>query len=541
MRRQQRFLVLVIGILIGSSDVTQGQNAPQPGQNANPMPWVLRPQNSNTQTQATTERTAAQPGPEAIFAQVLATHPATAMYPITTSVEGGRVVIRGVVGTKLAYDAVVQMAIASGLPFRDHLVIDTAAAHAAADAAIAIGAAAGPAFPFDPNVSLASGPVPYPPTYGQYSPQPGVVPPYVYPQPLFGRIDEPFFGLEPPLISYPPWWGALSARRLGDLAREEAAAAALRGQGGMGFPLPGVQGQGAQPGNLAESQPLANNPPPQGVEDLPRTVEMTIDGRGVATLRGTVPSLTDRIEIGQYLAQEPGISQVINLLNVAPPNANPNPNPNPNPNFPPGDPANIVTPPPPPQPQPPPPPRDGGDNPGQVNQQQPERPIDFVQQVEAFPQDEPREIDPLAEALAGQPELDGLPIFASFRDGIVTLTGDVPTVLEAMLAYRAIEQVDGVEQVIDQLRFKVPDGQGKNPLREADSLEDVEAYLLAQLRRQLGDQAKLDRVRVLGNRLEIRGTLSHPDDRPRIEAVLRSTPLLRGFDLAPRLATANSH
>ena len=36
---------------------------------------------------------------------------------------------------------------------------------------------------------------------------------YVYPPPLFGRLDDPFFGLEPPLITYPPWFGATTARR----------------------------------------------------------------------------------------------------------------------------------------------------------------------------------------------------------------------------------------------------------------------------------------------------------------------------------------
>ena len=32
------------------------------------------------------------------------------------------------------------------------------------------------------------------------------VPPYIYPEPLFGYLDEPFYGFEPPLFSFPPWW-----------------------------------------------------------------------------------------------------------------------------------------------------------------------------------------------------------------------------------------------------------------------------------------------------------------------------------------------
>ncbi len=30
--------------------------------------------------------------------------------------------------------------------------------------------------------------------------------------PLFGRIDDPSYGSEPPLVSHPPWWPALRMR-----------------------------------------------------------------------------------------------------------------------------------------------------------------------------------------------------------------------------------------------------------------------------------------------------------------------------------------
>ena len=33
----------------------------------------------------------------------------------------------------------------------------------------------------------------------------GSAPYFVYPPPLFGRVDDPFFGFEPPLVSFPPW------------------------------------------------------------------------------------------------------------------------------------------------------------------------------------------------------------------------------------------------------------------------------------------------------------------------------------------------
>ena len=36
--------------------------------------------------------------------------------------------------------------------------------------------------------------------------QAGSAAPYIYPPPLMGRFDDPFFGFVPPLVSFPPWW-----------------------------------------------------------------------------------------------------------------------------------------------------------------------------------------------------------------------------------------------------------------------------------------------------------------------------------------------
>ena len=75
------------------------------------------------------------------------------------------------------HDAAVQMAIAFGFKFRDDLVIDTAqtlrVAMSATPSMTGYGALA-------PNLSASY---------------------YVYPQPLFGWLDDPFFGMEPPVVS----------------------------------------------------------------------------------------------------------------------------------------------------------------------------------------------------------------------------------------------------------------------------------------------------------------------------------------------------
>ena len=57
-----------------------------------------------------------------------------------------------------------------------------------------------------------------------------------------------------------------------------------------------------------------------------------------------------------------------------------------------------------------------------------------------------------------------MPIRVETHDATVTLSGRVPTVLEAMLAFRAAEQTPGIDKVDDQLEFKVPEENKANPL-----------------------------------------------------------------------------
>jgi hypothetical protein len=137
--------------------------------------------------------------------------------------------------------------------------------------------------------------------------------------------------------------------------------------------------------------------------------------------------------------------------------------------------------------------------------------------------------------MSKRPGLVNLPIRVTIHDGIVTLSGNVPTVYEAMLAFRAVQQTPGVREVYDRLEFVVPDGERRNPLIEKGRPEDVEPYLLAQIRRHVGDLAHVDQVRLRGDALEIRGTILHAEDRPRFEAILRSMSVLRGFHLEPTL------
>jgi osmotically-inducible protein OsmY len=426
--------------------------------------------------------------PDVAVRQLLQANPIVAPYNISTSLRNGQVVLSGAVGTKQIHDIAIRLAIATGYPIRDDLVIYTALAHrvaaAQAQAQLQAQAQAQAAAPGAGGVATA-------PSLGY-----GIGNlPYVYPPPLFGRIDDPFFGFEPPILSYPPWWPAV----------------AQRGAATISAPAPALGNTTTADASQPVQVPLGPNPQ-DGV------VEMTIDPRGCAVLRGTVPSLADRIAIGQKIAQTPGVTEVLNLLQVA---------------VKPG--ANGETPPPPPKP---------GLAPEPAAPAAPAAAPPVVAPAPAgaaAPEGAPGAAQPavvidagalndrLSQAFLRRPALAGLPIRVTVRDGVATLSGKVPTVYEAMLAFRVVEQTPGIREVIDRLEFVVPDGERQNPLIKQGRPEDVEPYLLAQIRRNTGDLAHIDRLRVLGDTVELHGTLAHAADRPRLDAILRSIAVLRGF------------
>lgn len=413
---------------------------------------------------------AAEPArPELIVLQALQANPVTAPYGIATAYREGRVVLRGVVGTKRIHDVAVQLAIASGYSVRDDLTIDTGAVHR-----VAAWASTGT------TPALGAGP--------------GSLP-YVYPPPLFGRLDDPFFGFEPPLVSYSPWFPATAARNAVNLAATSNPGAGVA----LAAPSPTSAGVSrTAPGPVAA---------PPGAD----SIEMTINERGFAVLRGTVPTLEARIAIGQKIAQTPGVVQVLNLLNVAPA-------------------FSSESPPPPPQPAFRPPQKPPAPQPADLEPAANRRAIAIEGDGGGLGQR-------ISQALGNRPALAGLPIKVAVQDGSASLSGTVPTVYEAMLAFRAVQQTPGVREVIDRLEFVVPDGERKNPLIEKGRPEDVEPYLLAQVRRDVGDLAHVDQLRARGDLLEVRGALVHAEDRPRLDAILRSIPVLRGYRIEPSFTT----
>jgi osmotically-inducible protein OsmY len=416
------------------------------------------------------------PRPDQLVLGAIRSNPVTAPYPITATWQKGKVILSGRVGSKQVHDAAVRMAIDIGVPFRDDLVIDTGTAHMVAQSAAAV---------MGGNVAGAQ---------GRES-----VYPYVYPPPLFGRVDDPFFGYVPPLVSFPPWWS----------------------RGNQTGPM-------VQPGRAADATPAGNGPSPVGpqsawqpleVDPVKGQVEVSVDISGQVFLRGAVISEQAAREIIDAARSVPGISNVVSELQVIPRR----------------DPAAD-------KPPPPPMPMEGQDRPGPAPKAAaspdpailPARPRPAGAASAPFALDSQALSRRVIDALERRPQAAGLPVKVRSADGVVTLAGQVPTVLEAMLVYRATQQTPGVREIIDRLEFMVPDEDHPNPLLQRGRPEDVEPYLASQIRRHVGDLAHIDRILAHGNVLDLHGTIEKAGDQERLLAILRSIPVLYGFKLETR-------
>jgi osmotically-inducible protein OsmY len=429
------------------------------------------------------------PRPELVVLNAIRSHPVTAPYPIMATWQKGKVVLSGVVGTKQVHDTAVRLAIAIGVPFRDDLVVDTGTAHFVAQSAAAVmgGGTAGP--------------------LGTQSSSP----PYIYPPPLFGRLDDPFFGYVPPLVSFPPWWSR----------RNQTGSMAQPGMIPNG--VPPASGAGAPPNVAPPASGAAapNGAPREGwrpleVDPVKGQVDVSVDMAGQVFLRGSVISTEAAREIEDAARSVPGVTGVFSQLEVIPRRADPN------------------------EPPPPPLPMPAGPEPDGVDPTKPPSPEPAI--VPVRPRLAPATAAPAAldsqalsrrvvGSLERRPIAAELPVKVRSTDGVVTLSGQVNTAYQAMIVYRAAQQTPGVREIIDRLEFAVPDEDHPNPLIQRGRPEDIEPYLASQIRRHVGDLAHIDRVQARGDVLELRGTTQNAADQERLQAILRSIPVLHGFKL----------
>jgi osmotically-inducible protein OsmY len=421
------------------------------------------------------QATPSVPRPELVVLNAIRSHPVTAPYPIMATWQKGKVVLSGVVGTKQVHDTAVRLAIAVGVPFRDDLVVDTGTAHFVAQSAAAV-MGGGPGGPLGTQSSS---------------------PPYIYPPPLFGRLDDPFFGYVPPLVSFPPWWSRRN--QTGSMAQ------------------PSMTPNGAPPSGAG----APNGAPREGwrpleVDPVKGQVDVSVDMAGQVFLRGSVISTEAAREIEDAARSVPGVTGVFSQLEVIPRRADPN------------------EPPPPPLPMPGPAGPDGVDS---TKSPTPEPAIVPLRPRLAPATAAPAALDSQAlshrvvASLERRPIAAELPVKVRSADGVVTLSGQVNTAYQAMIVYRAAQQTPGVREIIDRLEFAVPDEDHPNPLIQRGRPEDIEPYLASQIRRHVGDLAHIDRVQARGDVLDLRGTTQNAGDQERLQAILRSIPVLHGFKL----------
>jgi osmotically-inducible protein OsmY len=426
---------------------------------------------------APAQRAASAPRPEQLVLSAIRSNPLTSPYPIMATWQKGKVVLSGTVGTKQVHDMAVRLAIAVGAPFRDDLVIDTGAAHFVAQSAAAV-MRAGPGGPLGTQSSVA---------------------PYIYPPPLFGRLDDPFFGYVPPLVSFPPWWPR--GTQTGPMVEPRMAAGAVPQAGSPGAPN-GAPRDGWQP---------------LGVDPVKGQVDVTVDMAGQVFLRGSVVSDQAAREIEDAARSVPGVTGVFSQLEVIPRRADPD------------------------QPPPPPLPMPAPEGPGDLapTKVPSPAPAQGPAILPAHPSTAPAALDSkdltrrIVSSLERRPVAAELPVKVRSADGVVTLSGQVPSAYEAMIVYRAAQQTPGVREIIDRLEFAVPDEDHSNPLVQKGRPEDIEPYLASQIRRHFGDLAHIDRIQARGDLLELRGTLRNASDQDRLKAILRSIPVLHGFRLEP--------
>jgi osmotically-inducible protein OsmY len=437
------------------------------------------------------------PRAELLVLSALRAHPLTAAYPISATWNKGAVVLSGRVGTKAVHDVAVQLAIASGSPIRDDLVIDTGLAHAASTG-----------MGVSPYVGL------------------GASSPYIYPPPLMGRLDDPFFGFVPPLVSFPPWW----RRRL------DAQPMQRPGPAGANPNAPPGAGAGSVAAGPDGRVPMGQNAPAAGwqpfdVSPVKGQVDITVDASGQVFMRGVVTSEEAGREIVEAARSVPGVSRVETQFQVLPRHAggeNPPPRPG-DPVEPRRAPAGDV--PPPPEPAVP-----AGQPTDQPAVKAPARAAARAFATGPSALDKANLTRRVVTAISRRPLAAELPVAVrSSDDSTVTLSGRVPTAYEAMIVYRAAQQTPGVRDVIDRLEFTVPDEDHPNPLVQKGRPEDLEPFLASQIRRHVGDLAHIDRIQAQGDMIDIRGTLGEGQDRERLLAILRSIPVLRGFRVETQL------
>jgi len=123
----------------------------------------------------------------------------------------------------------------------------------------------------------------------------------------------------------------------------------------------------------------------------------------------------------------------------------------------------------------------------------------------------------LATAFEGAPEVDATTIELEVRNGVVELRGVVGSLSALCAAERAVWSVDGVADLVDELRVA----------GSADSPKELARQLAADICACLGLPATSIRLEVRGNAAYLEGTVPSPYHRLAAEELARTHELVQ--------------
>src|SRR4051812_35151667 len=121
------------------------------------------------------------------------------------------------------------------------------------------------------------------------------------------------------------------------------------------------------------------------------------------------------------------------------------------------------------------------------------------------------------DELRWDPSVDAVHIGVSVKDGVVTLTGHVPSYAEKYAAERAAKRVGGVRAVANELDVKLPEGS-----RRTD--EDIAAAAVNALRWNILVPADKIKVTVSKGWITLEGEVNWQFQRAAAERAVRDLP-----------------
>src|ERR1700730_17530788 len=119
--------------------------------------------------------------------------------------------------------------------------------------------------------------------------------------------------------------------------------------------------------------------------------------------------------------------------------------------------------------------------------------------------------------LAWEPGVDAAHIGVSVKDGVVTLTGHVPSYAEKYAAERAAKRVEGVRAVANELDVKLPEGS-----RRTD--EDIAAAAVSALKWSILVPSDKIKVTVSKGWITLEGEVNWQFQKAAAERAVRDLP-----------------